>query len=141
MNNICLQFERDIRLTPDRTSVLLGFTPQKWKRLRRNEIGLKKQFTYSMVAHKLISDAGIDNVLVKRSKIQVIPRIGFILETFQTFVDLTPTKSAEFLGIPYPRYNEIKNETLRLQLYVLFSIQAHYLIDFEDLEELKKERT
>ena len=141
MNDFCLQFERGIRLSPDRTSVLLGFTPQKWARLRSDEIELKKQHVYSMVAHKLIKDASIDTILNKRAKKPMNSRVGFLLHTFETFVDLSPTKSAEFLGIPYPRYNEIKNETLRLQLYVLFSIQTHYLIDFDDLEKLKEERT
>lgn len=140
-----LKFERKLKITPDEASILLGLSYDKYSRLKSGELEGRKLFDYSIEAHSLIDPDKISEIMGDRKHSLNFKPVN-VLKPYKVFirleykVNLGPIKTAELIGLDYPRYNEFKNGTVPLQIYHLYSIHAHKILNHHIVNKFKKER-
>lgn len=135
------EVDKKLGLKEHQTAILLGISPDKWRKFKANRINRKLYIEQSAEAHLLLDSTLIDELYVRRMRValNLYSKPKFI-EFFEHETETIPTKAATLLGLDYPRYNEYKNKSVSMPRYLDYSIEAHLLIDLESLNKLKSQR-
>lgn len=139
-----LNFEKKLEITPVEASILLGLRLEKYMKLKSGELEGKKLFDYSIEAHSLLHNVRVKRLLRIRKNRLVNNYSLFnpypFFTSFEDLLELGPVMSSFVIGLDYPRYNELKNGAVTLQIYHLNAVEGHKLLDYTILDDFKKQR-
>ena len=146
------KFERRLKVKPLFIAKMLGITPSKYELLKMDDTPQKLYFEYSVIAHSHLSKNQLAVLVDQRPlfeteqrnqvsrKLRINCDIESLCKELEEKAKLGPVDTARLLGMVYQRYNEMRNGSRLVQLYQIYSIEAHLSIPKTKLKMLIEER-